>query len=577
MRFVFSIVVIFFIAFDAKTQVFPPDFQCVRNDSLFWEVPVNSCGTFNSYEIFVSSNSNGPFTLLASISNSASTNYFHSNPLGETFYFYLQTNADCPGEQVLQSDTLNNEPPNPSPISNVTVNGNQVEINWIGSTSPEVTNYIIYRTTVNGTLPVDTVDASPNTYIDFAANPNGKSETYFILAMDSCENTSVFDLPHFTIFLESTYDPCERNIHLNWNRYRNWINGVDKQELWMSVNNGGFILLEELPSSDSTYVFTETNDGDSYCFYIKAEEKNTGIESFSNIPCLSLNIVESVRTLFLKNISVNDANQVEFTWQWNSDAEVASVEFRERSEGEDFITFDTYNPPASIDDESFRSTVGADPTSNKHFYQIKSIDDCEGTKLSNEVPAIHLTGVAQINQTNLLTWTPFERPDGSIEYYDIYRIVDGFSSYIETVNGMTTLFSDPIDISNPAEAQVCYYIVANARVTNPAGVEMSIASQSNTACVTQLSDILVPNAFVPEGINKEFKPRIVFAEELVNYDLQIFDRWGKKVFESQDHDTGWNGRNGFFYYPAGVYIYSIRITQANGRMVEKRGNVVLIR
>jgi CHU domain-containing protein len=576
-RLIFYILVFLFLSNEIQAQVFPPDFLCVRNDSLFWELPTNNCGTFNSYDIFISQNQTGPFTLLTSISNETETTFFHNNPLGATFYFYMQTNANCPGEQVLQSDTLNNESPTPSPISVVTVSGNQTIVNWLSSTSPEVTNYIIYRTSPIGALPVDTVDASTNTYVDLFANPENKAESYFILAMDACGNTSIFDVPHFTIFVESTYTTCGRNINLKWNKYRNWSNGVDKQELWISTNNSSFSLLEEISVSDSTFTFTETNDGDTYCFYIKAIERITGIESYSNIDCLTVDFVEPVRSLFLKNVSVNEANQVELTWQWNDDAEVAKVDFMQREENGDFSIIDVYTPPPSINSEITQSVNSADPTATKHFYQITSFDDCDSTNLSNEVSTIHLLGAAQPNQTNLLTWTPFDRADGTIESYDIYRIVDGIDNFVETVNGMTTTFTDPIDISNPGEANVCYYIVANATVIDPDGFELTIASQSNTFCVIQFSDILVPNAFIPDGFSKEFKPRVVFVEAAINYSLQIFDRWGQKIFESADPNQGWTGRDGFSYYPSGVYIYIIRLEQGNGRIVEKKGSVALIR
>lgn len=576
-RLHFFILLFLFLGNEAKAQVFPPDFQCLRNDTLFWELPVNTCGTFNSYDIFFSTNINGPYTLLDAVTDINATNYFHSNLLGETFYYYMQTNLNCAGEQVLSSDTLDNESPLRSPITLVTVNGNTVEISWNSSPSPEVTHYIVYRTSPIGSVPIDTIDSSLNNYTDFGADPNNQSDSYFILAMDFCGNTSVFDLPHFTTYVESTVDVCDQSILLDWNKYRNWNNGIDNQEVWIATNNNPFTLLTQLSAQDSTYLFTDTNDGDSYCFYIKTTEQNTGIESFSNIHCLTLNIVEPVRDLFLKNVSVNDANEVEVTWQWNNDAEVASVEFSERSSGDDFNLIDSYNTGNSIASETSRILSDADPVSGPRFYQIKSFDDCDSTLLSNEVSTIHLVCIAQNNQTNLLNWTAFERPDGQVESYDIYRIVDGISSYVETVDNNTRIFTDAVDISNPDEATLCYYVVANATVTGLGGLEESIRSQSNTFCVEQFSDILVPNAFAPEGINKEFKPRIVFGESVANYQMQIYDRWGKKIFESLNQDLGWKGRNGIRYFPGGVYVYTIRITQTNGRVVEKKGSVVLIR
>ena len=221
MRLLFNILLFFFFGQELSAQIFPPDFQCVRNDTLFWEIPTNPCGPMNNYDIFFSTNINGPYVLLDVVGDITSTSYFHNNPTNQTFYYYMSTDATCPGEIALTSDTLNNESPERSPINLVTVNGNSVAINWTPSPSREVTNYIIYRTSPIGALPIDTVDASVVNYLDLIANPEDKTESYFILAMDACGNTSVFDLPHFTIFTETVVEPCDQSIRVNWNRYMN--------------------------------------------------------------------------------------------------------------------------------------------------------------------------------------------------------------------------------------------------------------------------------------------------------------------------------------------------------------------
>jgi len=577
MKRLFILIFVFFtVSMALKAQVFPPDFQCVKNDTLFWELPTNTCGPFNSYDIHFSLDASGPFSLLNSITDINVTSYFHLNLAGETFYYYLESNHDCPGQTVLQSEVLNNESPTNFPITRVTVDNSIVEVSWAGSSSPEVTSYIIYRASPVGTLPIDTIDASLNNYIDFTADPDNQPEVYFIIAMDACGNTSIFDLPHFTVFIESTLDVCDQRIDLSWNKYRNWLNGVEDQELWLAVNNGTFTLLETLTAEDSIYSFDDTSDGDTYCFYLKTTEANTGQESFSNIHCLNVDIVEPVRELFLQNASVTDANEVELTWQWNDDAEVAAVEFSEKPIGGNAMVIASYTPSNSIDPVVDRILNAANPTQGARSYQVKTFDDCDSIQLSNEVSTIYLSGVAQEDQTNVLDWTAFERPGGTVNSYDVFRIVDGIRTYVETVDGMTTTFIDPVDISNAAEATVCYVVQASITVLDPDGIELSLITQSNTFCVEQLSDILVPNAFAPEGMNKEFMPRIVFGET-VDYRMEIFDRWGKRIFVSTDQLMGWTGRDGFFYYPSAVYVYTIRIVQTNGRVVEKQGNVVLIR
>ncbi|HHS95705.1 MAG TPA: hypothetical protein ENJ45_03875, partial [Phaeodactylibacter sp.] len=124
-------------------------------------------------------------------------------------------------------------------------------------------------------------------------------------------------------------------------------------------------------------------------------------------------------------------------------------------------------------------------------------------------------------------------------------------------------------------ANICYYVQAIADI-NIGGHTEQIVSRSNTICIAQPTSILTPNAFAPSGVNYEFKPILRFGYS-VDYQLTIWDRWGQKVFQSNDVLTGWTGRKGYFEYPQGVYTYYIRVKQSNGNEVEKKGTVFLLR
>ncbi len=52
-----------------------------------------------------------------------------------------------------------------------------------------------------------------------------------------------------------------------------------------------------------------------------------------------------------------------------------------------------------------------------------------------------------------------------------------------------------------------------------------------------------PNAFSPnqDGVNDIFKPEFPDELEILSYKLQVFDRWGNKVFESELTEFGWDG------------------------------------
>ncbi|MBK8489941.1 MAG: hypothetical protein IPL49_03300 [Saprospirales bacterium] len=91
-----------------SAQVFPPELLCLRGDTIVWNLPTNTCGSFNSYDIWYSSSFNGPYSLLNSVTNPGQTSFVHPNPGNDLFYYYMTGNYNCPGEPVLSSDTLDN-------------------------------------------------------------------------------------------------------------------------------------------------------------------------------------------------------------------------------------------------------------------------------------------------------------------------------------------------------------------------------------------------------------------------------------------------------------------------------------
>ena len=77
-------------------------------------------------------------------------------------------------------------------------------------------------------------------------------------------------------------------------------------------------------------------------------------------------------------------------------------------------------------------------------------------------------------------------------------------------------------------------------------------------------------------MNRIFKPLVVFGEN-ATYQMEIFDRYGKKLFESIDVDQGWDGRINGEDAPPGGYVFTIIVTQTDGEVVAENGVFVLIR
>jgi gliding motility-associated-like protein len=99
--------------------------------------------------------------------------------------------------------------------------------------------------------------------------------------------------------------------------------------------------------------------------------------------------------------------------------------------------------------------------------------------------------------------------------------------------------------------------------------------------------IKLPNAFTPSvngstgGVagngtfNDVFLP---IARGVEEFEMQIFDRWGNLLFQTQDRNVGWDGydRN-HKLMPAGVYVYKLIMRLSNGQRTTKIGDVTLIR
>ena len=140
----------------------------------------------------------------------------------------------------------------------------------------------------------------------------------------------------------------------------------------------------------------------------------------------------------------------------------------------------------------------------------------------------------------------------------------------------TSIFDFP-DVVGTDEPLVCYRLGANFRYTLPDGSTEEGTSFSNTVCIDQFSTIYVPNAFAPSGKNVEFRPIFTDVETVKNYKMEIFDRWGSKLFETTDPLVGWDGRKGSQTMPQGTYTFLIKAEQSNGHHFAERGVLMLVR
>jgi len=89
-------------------------------------------------------------------------------------------------------------------------------------------------------------------------------------------------------------------------------------------------------------------------------------------------------------------------------------------------------------------------------------------------------------------------------------------------------------------------------------------------------NIFIPTAFSP---NKNGQNDILYVHGdcIKAMDFVVYDRWGEKVFESYSLNDGWDGTFKGKPLNTGSFAYYLKATMQNGKVVEKKGNVALVR
>ncbi|MBX7202099.1 MAG: gliding motility-associated C-terminal domain-containing protein [Bacteroidia bacterium] len=94
--------------------------------------------------------------------------------------------------------------------------------------------------------------------------------------------------------------------------------------------------------------------------------------------------------------------------------------------------------------------------------------------------------------------------------------------------------------------------------------------------------VYVPNTFTPnrDGKNEVFMPDGIGIVD-ANYQLSIFNKWGEKVFESNNRAIGWDGTSSGNYglrdAAEGVFVWQLHLQDFRGNMHKRSGTVTLVR
>jgi gliding motility-associated-like protein len=101
-------------------------------------------------------------------------------------------------------------------------------------------------------------------------------------------------------------------------------------------------------------------------------------------------------------------------------------------------------------------------------------------------------------------------------------------------------------------------------------------STSKEITIKILGDVIMPNAFTPNGDGHNDVFRIPANTNINLREFSIYNRLGNKVFSTTDAGKGWDGNINGVKQGSGMYVYVITTKGANGKVFYK-GSFLLIR
>lgn len=157
-------------------------------------------------------------------------------------------------------------------------------------------------------------------------------------------------------------------------------------------------------------------------------------------------------------------------------------------------------------------------------------------------------------------------------------IVEGGSAQLISSGGTNYTWTP----ANSLSCNTCANPVATPSVTTTYLVQSTNSSGCvDTDTITIMVEIICNNLYMPtafspnnDGVNDILYLRGNCVKDMF---LQIYNRWGQKIFETNDPTNGWNGIYMELPVDAGVYMYYLVATDKTGDALNKKGSITLVR
>lgn len=214
----------------------------------------------------------------------------------------------------------------------------------------------------------------------------------------------------------------------------------------------------------------------------------------------------------------------------------------------------------------------------------RSQQEC-GVPIDNEPPEMPEISISTDCQNVTFDWV-FSSDSASsdaVHYYIYYKpTLDGKFTCIDSFDYTDICFPNPCTYSIEAAGS---QVLVGCYAMRIADSNYNFTELADSVCIDvfECLDYQLPNVFTPngDGINELFTPFIPYSG-VTKIEMEIYNRWGKRVFRTTDPDILWDGTDETTKQPSsdGVYYYGCKlfVNTLSGEVTYLvNGSVTLIR
>ncbi len=312
-------------------------------------------------------------------------------------------------------------------------------------------------------------------------------------------------------------------------------------------------------ASSSTYSDENIPCNREICYSLVTNYTNGITSSVSNVCITSLSgdnppLVDNIMATY-------NESSIDLSWdKASADATEFYAVFRSIKSG-----------PAEFLDSTAQNSYsdsGVDPD-KRYCYRISYRDECGNeSDLSTRSCPIQVRRSSELLTMLELSWSQYLGWSAGVRHYVVEELDEQGNITNSSNVGLSRTFEQIIDQSG---SQVKHFrIRAESEDSNP------LVSFSLLLEIRLESQVFLPNAFYPEGLNKRLEVNTYFVTE---YEMKVFNRWGEIIHASDQNGRGWDGTiaNTSKRAAKGSYIYRIDFQDQASEPLQQSGSVMLIR